>query len=68
MSGVTYEAHSFLIGKKQFNLEITLNTYLKHKRDPEEDHHEAIKHAPAVFNIGVLSLETEAGDKTQAVN
>lgn len=59
-----------VLSNSKLTLKMTLrieSLYLKHKGDPEKDHHKAIKHAPAVFNIGVLSLKTEAGDKTQTL-
>lgn len=63
---VNHHIALFLIKNKSFIRELLfkeecLLLYLEHKRDPQKDHHETIKHAPAVFNVGVISLETEMG-------
>lgn len=47
--------------KKQLYLLLlkTINnaTHLKHQGDPDEKHHESIKHTPAIFHIGVVTLK-----------
>lgn len=30
--------------------------YLQHQGDPDEKHHESIKHTPAILDIGVIPL------------
>lgn len=44
--------------KKKINNYCNVGIYLQHQRHPDEEHHESIKHTPAVFHIGVIPLRT----------